>query len=357
LTGSPLADNSERAANSDGEKSAPSWRRARDFLTSRWFVKWTFFAVFVAACVQLFRFAAWIQGNGPYVARPEAPAGLLPVGHFTSFFAWARGGGWDTLLPAGPVIIIGALTISFLFRRGFCGWICPVGTVWEAFSAAGRRLFGRNFTPPKWADIAGRVMRFVIAGAVVALLMSVPIAEAVDFRSLPYMWVADLKILDLMIRPAYLIVILVVGVVSALVGPIWCRYLCPVGGLYCAPAALSPCAVTRNEQTCIQCARCAKACHAYCRPDRVHTVRDTECDGCMDCVRACPVDHCLEARLVGKVRIAPWVWPLLVVGVWLAIYAGAKVSGNWDSTVPVDGFRSAIESGILTRPSLPDQQQ
>jgi polyferredoxin len=122
--------------------------RARDFLTSRWFVKSAFFVFFVLSCVQLFRFAAWARGTGPFVPRPEAPAGLLPVGHFTSFFAWVRGGGWDTLLPAGLVIIIGALAVSLFFRRGFCGWICPVGTVWEAFAAAGRRVFGRNFQLP-----------------------------------------------------------------------------------------------------------------------------------------------------------------------------------------------------------------
>jgi len=322
-------------------------------VTSRWFVKGAFFAFFVFTCVQLFRFAAWARGAGPYVHRPEAPAGLLPVGHFTSFFAWARGGGWDSYLPAGLVIILAAIAVSFLLRRGFCGWICPVGTVWEAFAALGRRLFGRNFHLPKWADIAGRVVRFVLAALVVLALMSVSLAEAVAFRTLPYMWTADLKILGIMIQPVYLIVVLLVGLVSALIGPLWCRYLCPVGGMYCAVAALSPSAVTRDESTCISCGRCAKACHAYCRPDTVRTVRDTECDGCMDCVKACPVEGCLEAKVLGRVRIAPWVWPLLVVAVWLAIYGAAKLSGNWDSSIPPEEFRAAIQSGVLEQSSMP----
>ena len=88
----------------------------------------------------------------------------------------------------------------------------------KAFAALGRRLFGRNFSVPKWADIAGRIVRFVLAALVVFALMSVSIAEAVDFRTLPYMWVADLKILGLMLNPIYIIVVLLVGVVSALIG-------------------------------------------------------------------------------------------------------------------------------------------
>ena len=330
--------------------------RLRGIVTSRWFVKSAFFAFFVFTCVQLFRFVAWARGQGPFVHRPEAPAGLLPVGHFTSFFAWVRGGGWDMLLPAGLVIIIGAILVSWLFRRAFCGWICPVGTAWEAFASLGRRIFGRNFRLPRWMDITGRVVRFVLAGAVVAILLAVPLSEAVDFRTLPYMWTADIKILTIMISPIYLLVVLAVGVVSALVGPIWCRYLCPVGGMYCAVAALSPSAVVRNEETCIHCHKCTRVCHAFIAPEDVRVVRDTECDGCMDCVRVCPVADCLEARVAGRARIAFWVWPLLVVGVWLSVYGIAKITGNWDSRLSPDEFRSAINSGVLQQSSTPNGQ-
>jgi polyferredoxin len=198
-------------------------------------------------------------------------------------------------------------------------------------------------------------VRFVLAGLVVMALMSVSIAEAVGFRTLPYMWVADLKILGLMLDPVYILVVLLVGVVSALIGPLWCRYLCPVGGMYCAVATLSPCSVVRDEETCIQCGKCSKSCHAFCHPERTRVVRDTECDGCMDCVKECPVDGCLQAKVAGRATIAPWVWPVLVVGLWLAIYGVAAVTGNWKSPIPPDQFRAAVQSGILERESVPSQ--
>ena len=81
--------------------------------------------------------------------------------------------------------------------------------------------------------------------------------------------------------------------------------------------------------------------------EHAETVRAPECDGCMDCVKVCPVDGCLEARAAGRVRIAPWVWPLLVVGLWLGIYAVAKLTGNWDTTIPDEVFRQVIRSGLL----------
>jgi polyferredoxin len=321
--------------------------RIRDLVTSRWFVKGAFFVFFVYTVAQLFRFVAWAKGTGPEVHRPEAPAGILPIGHFTSFFAWVRGGGWDTLLPAGLVLILMALTVSLLFKRGFCGWICPVGTVWEGFSAVGRRLMGRDFRLPRWLDFVGRGFRYLIAAGFMGILLIVPLAEAVDFRTLPYMWVADIKILRMMGDPLYVLVVLTVGAVSMFVGPLWCRYLCPLGGLYSAVGVASPCTIERDAETCIHCSKCTKVCHAFVAPENTKRVLAPECDGCMDCVKACPVEGCLEAKAFGRVRIAPWAWPLLVVGVWLAIYGVAKLTGHWDSTIPSETFKQVINSGLL----------
>jgi len=331
-----------------------AWPRVRDFLTSRWFIKTAFFLYFIVACVQLMRFAAWTRGTGPYVGRPEAPAGLLPVGHFTSFFGMLRGGGWDTLLPAGLVIIIGALTTSLLFKRGFCGWICPLGTLWEAFALAGRKVMGRNIRIPRWLDLTGRAFKYLLTAVIVFLLLvMVPVSEAVNFRTFPYMWVADIKTISMMIQPTYLLVILFAGLLSLLFGPVWCRYLCPVGGIYSAVGQLSPCKVVRDDGACIHCGRCDKVCHAFVGVEASRSVNDTECDGCMDCVSVCPADDCLEARVLGKTVISPWVWPLLVVGVWLAIFGFAYATGNWKSPIPAEQFKATVQAGFIEQPSMP----
>lgn len=323
-------------------------RRALEAARSRWFVKAAFLVLFVWLASRLLAFAAWARGEGPYVPRPEAVAGILPVGHFTSFFAWVKGGGWDTLLPAGLVIIIAALATSFVFKRGFCGWICPVGTVWEAAAAIGRKLLGgKNVRLPKWLDVAGRSLRYVIGGLFFAFVGLVSLPEALGFRELPYMWVADIKIIEGFGQPLFMIVALLAFVLSMLFGPVWCRYACPLGALYSAVGMASPCAVRRDAETCIDCSRCTKACHALVDVQHAATVRAPECDGCMDCVKACPVEDCLEAKAVGRVRIAPWAWPVLVVVLWFGIIGAAKVTGNWDTTISDEQFRAVINSGIL----------
>ncbi|MBN2839839.1 MAG: 4Fe-4S binding protein [Coriobacteriia bacterium] len=317
-------------------------------LSSRWTVKGLFFVLFVWLASRLLAFASWARGEGPFVPRPEAVAGILPVGHFTSFFAWLKGGGWDTLLPAGLVIIIAALATSLLFKRGFCGWICPVGTLWEGAAALGRRVNGgKNIRLPRWLDIAGRTLRYVIGVGFFGFVGMVSIPEAVGFREVPYMWVADIKIIEGFGQPLFLVVILLAFVASMLLGPVWCRYVCPLGALYSAVGMASPCAVKRDDETCIDCGKCTRACHAFVDVQHAGTVHAAECDGCMDCVKVCPVDGALEARAFGRVRVAPWMWPLLVAGLWFAIYLAAKLTGNWDTTIPVETFRRVIGSGLL----------
>jgi polyferredoxin len=321
--------------------------RVREFLTSRLVVRSAFLIFFLFAVWRLLGFTAWARGEGTYVPRPEAVAGLLPIGHFTSFFAWLKGGGWDTFLPAGLVLILAALAVSLLFKRGFCGWICPLGTVWELAAVAGRAINGRNLTLPRWLDLSGRAVRYAIAALLLGWLASVPVAEAVAFRQLPYMWIADIKIIESFGKPLFIAVGLFAFVLSMLLGPVWCRWLCPLGGLYSLVGLASPCAVRRDEHTCIHCSKCTETCHAFVDVEHSTTVRAPECDGCMDCVRVCPVEDCLEARVLGKVRVPPWVWALLVVGMWLGIYGIAKFAGAWDTTVPLDAFRATINSGLL----------
>jgi len=348
---------SEETATSDREsfltnqdpnhRQEPLAIRVRDLVTSRWFVKSAFLVFFLFAVAQLLRFEKWARGEGPFVSRPEAVAGILPIGHFTSFFGWVRGGGWDVLLPAGLVIILMSLAVSLVFKRGMCGWICPVGTIWEAFAALGRRLLGRNIRVWRWLDLVGRGFRYLLAAAFVFALLMVPVQEAAAFRELEYMWIADIKILHLMSEPGWLFAAGLAAVVSVVFGPVWCRYLCPLGGLYSAVGIASPCAIERDAETCIDCHRCSKACHAFVEPEKLTRVWAPECDGCMDCVKVCPVEDCLEAKALSRVTIAPWVWPVLVVLMWLIIFGFAKATGNWDSRVPPQAYQQVIQSGMI----------
>jgi polyferredoxin len=293
-------------------------------------VRAAFLIFFAWTCWRLFAFYQWAMGHGGYVPHPDATAGFVPLGAVMGLLAWLRTGVFDPIIPAAEVIILGALAVSLLFKKGFCGWICPVGSTTSIFGWLGRKLFGKNYNVPRKLDVGLRVPKYVIAGLIVVFLGLMPAANALEFQKLPYYSIADLKILLLLLNPNvwFIGLVLVVGATSVFWGNTWCRYFCPVGALYGAVGAGSAGTVTRNAAKCVSCGACSKACVKRVDVETSKTVRAPECDGCLDCVNACPEPGALSARFLGF-SLPAWAWPLLVVGAWLLIWVIAVATGHW----------------------------
>ena len=68
----------------------------------------------------------------------------------------------------------------------------------------------------------------------------------------------------------------------------WCRYLCPLGGLYSLTARASW-LKRRVSDACVACGACARACSmATIDPAKGYTSDSGECILCLDCADACP---------------------------------------------------------------------
>ena len=323
---------------------APRSRSLLSRLYPRAVVRGAFFVFFVGLCIQMWLFFQWAKGTGPYVPRPEAVTGMIPVGAYMSFFAWLKTGVYDPVLPAGVTIIVGALLLSLLFKRAFCGFVCPVGAFWEAFSWLGAKVLPRQFHAPRWLDLGLRALRYAFAFAFVAVLFLLPVAEAVSFQQLPYYAVADIVILSYFVfLPLWYVGIgVAVAAASFFFGNVWCRYICPLGGIYGAVGVLSPTNVVRDADMCVDCGACNQACHALVDVQHLTTVRAPECDGCQVCVERCPVPGALESRFVSRWKLSPWTWAALVVALWLLVYVVALLTGHWTAGLTPDAFKNAI---------------
>lgn len=321
-------------------------------LSMRTWVRIGFLGVFLYACWQLWRFYQWALGVGPYVPRPEAVAGFVPLGALMSLMAWIKTGFFDPVMPASLVIMIGALVLSLLFKRGFCGYVCPVGTVVSAFGWLGRKLNGgRPRRIPVMLDRVLRVPKFVVTAVLVGQIALLPAQVALEFQRLPYYATADMKILYGILHPAWgywVLAAFVVGTTIWVGTNTWCRYACPLGAAYGAVSVASLGTVKRDEEYCIDCKLCDKACAARI-PVSTSTsaLRSPECDGCQDCVSACPAPGALTTRFAGA-KI-PWqVWAILVVVVWLLIWALAYASGHWQHGLPANVIAEFMRTMKLT---------
>ena len=96
--------------------------------------------------------------------------------------------------PAAMILIVTFLSLSFLFRKSFCGWLCPIGTVSEQLWKLGRDTFGRNFAAPKWLDLPLRTLKYALLAAFLYAVLSMSVRDLAGFLESPYGLIADVKI-------------------------------------------------------------------------------------------------------------------------------------------------------------------
>lgn len=319
-------------------------------------VQIVFALIIIVIGIQFIRFVdAYLQPAGAVLpVRPAGVEAFLPISALVALKAWIGTGTFDTIHPAGLVIFLAAMGISLVLKRAFCSWICPIGTLSDALAFIGRKLFKRNFQPPKWLDYALRSLKYILLFFfVVFIFMGMSGRAAQSFLQTPYNMVADIKMLQFFFDLSLIGigVLLALVIASIFIQNFWCRYLCPYGALLGILSILSPFKIKRNSETCIGCAQCTKACPNHILVDQLATVRTVECTGCLNCVDACPVKDTLEFKLPKtSKKLSPLMMGITLIVTWIIIISLAKFTGHWNSAISPDMYKTLIPmSNILNQ--------
>lgn len=308
---------------------------------------------FAAFCLfagyRFYQFYLWGIGQSEvYVPRPPSVEAFLPISALVGLKQLLIAGRFDPIHPAGLTIFIAALVIGLFFRKGFCGWICPVGFTSNLAEKFSRRL-KILWQPPAWLDIPLLSLKYLLLFFflyLIALKMSLEQIEA--FNNSPYNLAVDAKMLVFFLRPSGLAagIMLFLILISFLIRNFWCRYLCPYGALLGLLALASPFQVKRDREACIDCKKCEKQCPASIRITARKTVRTAECIGCTECIAVCPVSDCLTLSMPMRQKMPILVLPALVIGTYLVFWLIASATGHWQTSVPPEVMKKFY--GILT---------
>jgi polyferredoxin len=146
-------------------------------------------------------FYLWVRNfetgfNTRAIPRPAGVEGWLPIAGMMNLKYWLVTRHVPTVHPAAMFLLITFLSMAFLFRKAFCGWLCPVGTVSEYLWRAGRKLFRRNFQLARWADIPLRGLKYLLLGFFVWAVSSMSANAIAAFMRSPYGVIADVKMLN-----------------------------------------------------------------------------------------------------------------------------------------------------------------
>jgi len=192
----------------------------------------------------------------------------------------------DLLLGAGVLVVATLLLGPF-----FCSWVCPLGLVLDLNQALKNRLVKR-WRRYRWMHLSlPRDWRLLVLGLALgfSLVGGLPLFQTVS----PINIVAWSLVFGAGLP---LLLVGVIAVVEWFAPRLWCRTLCPLGGLYSALGrrALLRIRVAESQVTRRRCRQCTLSCPMDIRVMEEEVVAchsvvgDPDCTRCGACVDACP---------------------------------------------------------------------
>ena len=198
-----------------------------------------------------------------------------------------------SLVCAGMILVV-----CLVVPRGFCGYLCPLGTTIDLFDwIIGKRVQRFRVGEEGWWV---HIKYYLLAGTLIAALAGILVSGFVS--AIPVITRAALfigePIQSGLIRgwhltppPSfehYLSVLLFLAVLSLgfLRERFWCKYVCPSGAVF-SISNLLRWTDRKVESSCIHCNKCVEVCpFDAIKPD--FTTRGTDCTHCQTCAGVCP---------------------------------------------------------------------
>lgn len=190
------------------------------------------------------------------------------------------------------------LGFGILFGRFICGFLCPFGFLQDLLY----KIKTKKLKIKEKIDSKLRYTKYIILVVFVILL---PIFLVGDYGiTAPYFckWICpagtleagiplvlgneDLQMLIGTLFNWKIFVLVVVLVMSVFIHRFFCKYMCPLGAIYGLFNKISFYKLTLDEDKCIKCMACHKACLMNIKVTENHN--SVECVRCGDCKNVCP---------------------------------------------------------------------
>jgi Fe-S-cluster-containing hydrogenase component 2 len=255
---------------------------------------------------------------------------LCPYGALESLYALMLTGTFIQKIYTGTLILLGiTLLIAILFRRSFCGLLCPFGALQELFARIGKKVFRKRPVVPAKADKYLRYLKFAVLMLTVFMAWRLgrlwmssydPYAAFGHITAIPATLAED---------PLSIIGFILLGVTllgSLVYDRFFCKYLCPAGAFYAIIGKISPTRIERNNDICVHCNLCTKACPVNLDVAKMDRVTSMECLNCNECVNVCPKKGALEIKTFKK-TVSPLVIIVLVAGLFFIPLFATQAAG------------------------------
>lgn len=255
---------------------------------------------------------------------------FCPFGGLESLYIFITAGGFlKRIALSSFILLIATIVLAFVFRRTFCGNICPLGTLQEFFEKLRGKFFRKRFVIPEKADKYLRYLKYLIL--VLVLEETFRLGYLVIRPYDPWAAYHHIASADLFIEfPVGFAVLLIALAGSFLYDRFFCKYMCPMGAFLGIVGKAGYFRIKRIEATCINCELCTKVCPVNIKVHEVREVVDAECLNCNECVNKCPVENTLViASPSGRKKVKAAWFTVITFLVFFGIIGLTTATGDF----------------------------
>ena len=267
----------------------------------------------------LFFYSCW-----PYSAIPDSQAHGWPA-HYANDFARKEWLDAEIFLALDPLVSLSTaiagqtwiwslvwaaliLATGLFFPRGFCGYLCPLGTLIDLFdwSIARRVKRFRIKHDGGWVNLKYYLLLATLITSFFGIMMA-GIVAAIPIITRGFLFILAPVQQGLMqdwyrVPPinSGQVVSIVLFAAVLLMGFLrprfWCRYVCPTGAVFSLSNLVFRATERKVENTCIDCDLCVKVC-PFDAIKADYSTRTMDCTLCQTCAGACPTN---AIKFVGR---------------------------------------------------------
>ncbi|MBU1387778.1 MAG: 4Fe-4S binding protein [Proteobacteria bacterium] len=302
--------------------------------------------------IQFYIFVAQLEeGIIPSIERPPGVEAFLPISALVSLKQFLVTGKINTIHPSALVIFLIVCMTALIVKKGFCGWVCPIGLLSDILAKLNSISFKQKVVLPIWADVVLRSIKYGLAGFFIwSIFYKMPIQSIEQFIQSPYNQFADIKMLHFFthISNTALTIIFVLILLSFVIPYFWCRHLCPYGAVLGVFSFLSIGKIKRNPSNCTNCGRCEKNCPSLIKIRKKESIHSSECTACMTCVKNCPEKQTIGFSLSpGNLQLGQAAIALILISMFSMSISIAKASGNWQNEISKQAYLNYVMQNTL----------